>query len=1840
MRTINKTRGRWLALLLFAWVLGVPSWVYADYDPSAFVTTWEGQGKEIVVPFLSNSAQVRYYEKGSAPSNWSTPKAYSTDKTSPNCFKFQADKNKTYVLEIKGQIQRIAMGSGGTNVNGSVDALLTIEQWGNSLFQSLNSAFSQCSKLTIPSTIKDAPKLLQCTDMTSAFRDCKQLTQVDPGGIWDVSKVEHMSHTFANAYLFNDPNLSKWNVGSVKNFTMFLANCSKFNANLENWNVSRCHNFSSMFRGCSAFTGNGLEKWTVGRGVYFRAMFHSCLVLNFNPATWDVSKTSELASMFYNCQLLGSNGQTVDFTAWASKVRNVKNYSDMFRGCRFFTGKGVGTWLMDKNNKAENLSGMFADCESFVEKLDMWKVDNVENMSSLFYRCKEYTGEGLEKWIVSNVKNMSSMFRFNNKNKADLKGWDVSHVEDMSYMFADCSDIKTDFSNWKTGACKSFRRMFSNCKTFNSKIGYWDVSQGVDFSGMLESCTAFDQNLSAWVLSKAQLTERMFAYCTAFNSELTYWDVSNVINTNGMFLGCKNFTQDLSKWSFKNLQDMAMMFHGARIFDSDLGRWDVSHVRTMDSAFAYANAFKGLGLETWNVGECVGFSATFKECKLFEGNLSKWNMKNAEDISFMFREALVSKTNFRNWDVSNVRDMEGLFYKAQGEIEDVSQWNTSSCANMKDVFSEATGMEYALEWDLTALPEKAEIGLDKCGMGVDAYNRTLEWWLAKKATASWKPTVKANGLYYSKQQTHSDLSSAGYDFVLDKYTNGNNLSLNENRMRLKVGEKKELRVVENKGATNITYEVTPTEPKRIEYSESESRVEGKIPGYAKVRVKGSNIDQPLHTFCVIEVYRPITALKFQKKEYDLAVGDLLDLRTEMTIEPEDVTYPERIKFEIDQPTLAKNMPKKGYSPDETSGLIKGLEAGEVKVTVTTFDAEGTPVTEEILIHVKNVEASKILVTPSNILLGVGTKLTAKIQFTPANTTNKKVTMTILEPSTAVFSKNDTEKPQVEVDGVTGATLKGKKVGQTKLIAKTQGGQESTVLVTVVEHYVPVGRLRMLSQNLRIPLGGQTQLAVTVEPPLATNRGLYFESENSDIAEVDESGIIKGVMEGKTRIKAMSVENTAIYQYCDVEVYINPVQEIQLIAEGEVTVGKGQNYKLRYKILPEDASDKSVKCTSADPETVSVDESTGVVTGVKEGGPIEITIKALGATDDVEKKVQVRCVAPVETKNLKLLLASVTLIPNEERQLELEFDPATATDRDVTWNSNNEKVVTVDENGLLKAVSPGEAQITVTLKSNSAITASCRVTVRAHTVATGIELFPGKITLGQGDKYKLEAFAKPIYATQYELVWSIEDPESTISFDSDSQIVTGQKVGNAKISVALKSDPSQMSSCEIKVISPGIPTESFEFKPAEFEIEHGGVLDLFEHVVFTPSNATDQYMDWVSEKPGIVSVRGGRVTGLEATSEGVLITAKLHTDNSKVATCRVKVKQPTRPQNIQMLTSHLRIKVGDVRTLEVEFFPETSSERKLLWTSNNPTIAKVDATGTVTAQEKGFTVVMAVLESDPRIMTVCTVEVVDESTAGLVTAIAVEDVELTVGKTVELSIRYTPDDAVDKALIFSGVDKTKFRIEGGKVIGIAPTAEPVEVTAILATDPGVTAKFKVLVKPIIEGTDISINHEKILIYELNEAYLRVETTPKDADRTGLIWTSDNESVCTVKDGLVYAVSEGVANVTATLNGKSASCEVTVKKQNSSSDNSTAVDDTMWANLVVSPNPFSTMLRISNYDLQSNIKFELLDVMGQVVFSGKLIETETQIETTALKVGFYILRLQTAEGQTKSIRLVKH
>ena len=76
-------------------------------------------------------------------------------------------------------------------------------------------------------------------------------------------------------------------------------------------------------------------------------------------------------------------------------------------------------------------------------------VSLLEDLSDLFWDCKNIKSLDLSGWKTSNVKNMNKLFHnCVNLESVDLSGWDTSSLVDMSYMFCYCKSLKSlDLSN-------------------------------------------------------------------------------------------------------------------------------------------------------------------------------------------------------------------------------------------------------------------------------------------------------------------------------------------------------------------------------------------------------------------------------------------------------------------------------------------------------------------------------------------------------------------------------------------------------------------------------------------------------------------------------------------------------------------------------------------------------------------------------------------------------------------------------------------------------------------------------------------------------------------------------------------------------------------------------------------------------------------------------------------------------------------------------------------------------------------------------------------------------------------------------------------------------------------------------------------------------------------------------------------------------------------------------------------------------------------------------------------------------------------------------------------------
>ena len=131
-------------------------------------------------------------------------------------------------------------------------------------------------------------------------------------------------------------------------------------------------------------------------------------------------------------------------------------------------------------------------------------------------------------------------------------------------------------------------------------------------------------------------------------------------------------------------------------------------------------------------------------------------------------------------------------------------------------------------------------------------------------------------------------------------------------------------------------------------------------------------------------------------------------------------------------------------------------------------------------------------------------------------------------------------------------------------------------------------------------------------------------------------------------------------------------------------------------------------------------------------------------------------------------------------------------------------------------------------------------------------------------------------------------------------------------------------------------------------------------------------------------------------------------------------------------------------------------------------------------------------------------------------------QLTVGDVVTLSFTILPEEAADTKVELTAADATILSIDGLKV------------KALKEGETKVTAKLdKTALAMTIGDADVQLN---------------VTVTPANATNADVDWKSSDLSVATVDGaGIVHAVADGTATITAKAGGKTATCTVTVSKK---------------------------------------------------------------------------------------------
>ena len=246
---------------------------------------------------------------------------------------------------------------------------------------------------------------------------------------------------------------------------------------------------------------------------------------------------------------------------------------------------------------------------------------------------------------------------------------------------------------------------------------------------------------------------------------------------------------------------------------------------------------------------------------------------------------------------------------------------------------------------------------------------------------------------------------------------------------------------------------------------------------------------------------------------------------------------------------------------------------------------------------------------------------------------------------------------------------------------------------------------------------------------------------------------------------------------------------------------GGNGKIRYSVLPSNATNTNVTFKSLN-EKVAIVDANGVVTGVSEGNAdIVITTEEGG----FEAKCTVR-VDGIDARGIERVGdKTVTMGLNQTRQLQVKITPSDTTNKNVQWTSSNNSVATVDSNGVVISKNSGSTIITATTHNGL----KTEFFIEVETPVTNITLNSNEINLNPGGTFKLDATVNPSNASNKNIKW-ISANESIATVDQSGN-VTADVAGTTYIS-AVSADGKVVATCTVNVSKPVVT------KPAKVKIK--------------------------------------------------------------------------------------------------------------------------------------------------------------------------------------------------------------------------------------------------------------------------------------------------------------------------------------------------------------------------------------------------------------------------------------
>ena len=497
------------------------------------------------------------------------------------------------------------------------------------------------------------------------------------------------------------------------------------------------------------------------------------------------------------------------------------------------------------------------------------------------------------------------------------------------------------------------------------------------------------------------------------------------------------------------------------------------------------------------------------------------------------------------------------------------------------------------------------------------------------------------------------------------------------------------------------------------------------------------------------------------------------------------------------------------------------------------------------------------------------------------------------------------------------------------------------------------------------------------------------------------------------------------------------------------------------------------------------------------------------------------------------------------QLELLRQGDAASAADLTFTSSNQKLATVDENGLVTARSKGTVTITAAVTVGSR-KVTARTTVNVQRPVTELQFNEEKLGLLAPDDPALAGLLTleselPVLVLPVGRTTSL--PLTVVPRDADNRGVTlsaedetlfkrmtaqgyqlqPDRVGETILTVASVSNPEVALQYHVLLAQ---PARKVTVTLSQADVVVGRSIQATAD--FQPEDTTLRKVTWTTSTPKILSVdENGVVTGLTMGTGRVRATAA---DGSAVygeATIRV-AQQPTgvviKSGGRELATGS--VLVGGSVTLQGSVLPQNANVKTVTWSSSDDAVATVNANGTVKGVKAGVCVITCASTVDEAIFASIPM-VVEQRVTGITPA--QKSLTLNVNETAAIRWETAPYDATNPAVTLTSSNKKVATVdEAGTVQALSRGTTQITIKAADGSNKSATVSVTVNQPPtgvtIKGGDSVLVGHSMTL---------QGVVEPSNANVKTVTWTSSDPRVATVSTGgRVTGVKAGICVITCT------------------------------------------------------------------------------------------------------------